>query len=107
VSLLLRDYGSATPDTIIVKYRAGRVHRDDPLGASAEEDYLGTGGMSEEADKQFFEVKSFSSLDKVGEGWVHLVTHEEVADAHEVSIAWKCYWRYFDVVVCVAIAHDL
>ncbi|CAE7763972.1 unnamed protein product, partial [Symbiodinium microadriaticum] len=58
VSMLLRDYGSASPETVVVKYRA---HRSvDPL----EEDCDGN-------DLEFFEVKNITSLDKGG-GWVQI-----------------------------------
>lgn len=89
ISILLRDYGSATPDTVIVKYRAGRLHRGDPLSSpTPEDDLLAAVGLRtgsyEERDNEFFEVKSFTSIDKIGGGWVSLVTQEEVTDAHEV-----------------------
>ena len=71
VSMLLRDYGSASPETIIVKFRAHRPR--DPLDDEEGGEY------------EFFEVKSYSSLDRVG-GWVQIVSREEVQEAHEVCV---------------------
>jgi len=69
LSILLRDYGSASPDSIVVKYKFDDGTSDPCSGGC-----------------QFFEVKRFAPMERVG-GWTSVVSCEEISDSYQKIIA--------------------
>lgn len=63
--MLLRDYGSASPESLSIKYRCVDGQAGEP--------------------RMFFEVKRVTQIDRFG-GWSPIVSYEEVVEAYEVVL---------------------